>query len=719
MLRVRHYSHVTESFPLLQARTRRFTLGAPTDFTISPDGERVAFLQSTSATDPVKRLMIAQVADPFVATAAADPGALLTGSEEVSPAEKARRERLRESGAGIVSYSTDEALTVAAFGLSGFVGVANLGDDPGESRARLLDVAGPAIDPQVDPTGSRVAWVADGSLYVAALSGDDERCLLESTGPTHSWGLANFLAAEEFDRVRGFWWAPDGSGLLVEEVDEAGVDEWFIADPAVPSAPPRSVRYPAVGRPNPQVRLWLVPLAGERHEIGWDRNRWEYLVSVRWNRFGPALVTLFDRLQQQAVVLAVDPADGTTHQVSTSRDDAWVSMLPGTPTWTAGGELVTTHQSGFIESIAIDGTEVELLPDHQVTAVLKSGDCGLLVAVAPRATASSLVLIDPDGTQHALTHESGWTAGTYRSGTLLTVRSTIDTCDWTRELWRWNPGDEGPQHLSTIESYAMSPPLEVQPHLLTVGERNLNVAVLWPSGHELGSVKLPVIMNPYGGPHAQRVYEVGRAYSEAQWIADQGFAVIIADGRGSPGRGPAWERTINGDLATFPLQDQIDALHGVARRWPADIDLDRVGITGWSFGGYLAALAVLRRPDVFHAAVAGAPVTEWRLYDSAYTERYLGDPIRTAENYDASSLLPLAPNLERPLMIIHGFADDNVLVAHSVQLSAALTAAGRPHTFLPLANVTHMTPQEEVAENLLKLEVEFFTRNLLGKQQDQ
>ena len=117
MLRVRHYSHVTESFPLLQARTRRFTLGAPTDFTISPDGERVAFLQSTSATDPVKRLMIAQVADPIVATAAADPGELLTSSEEVSPAEKARRERLRESGAGIVSYSTDEALTVAAFGL--------------------------------------------------------------------------------------------------------------------------------------------------------------------------------------------------------------------------------------------------------------------------------------------------------------------------------------------------------------------------------------------------------------------------------------------------------------------------------------------------------------------------------------------------------------------------------------------------------------------------
>jgi len=137
-----------------------------------------------------------------------------------------------------------------------------------------------------------------------------------------------------------------------------------------------------------------------------------------------------------------------------------------------------------------------------------------------------------------------------------------------------------------------------------------------------------------------------------------------------------------------------------------------VAIRGWSFGGFLAALAVLRRPDVFHAAVAGAPVTEWRLYDTYYTERYLGNPGDETNGYDASSLLPLAADLTRPLLLIHGLADDNVVAAHTLQLSSALLAAGRPHEVLPLVGVTHMTPQEQIAENLLLHELDFLRRAL-------
>jgi dipeptidyl-peptidase-4 len=214
-------------------------------------------------------------------------------------------------------------------------------------------------------------------------------------------------------------------------------------------------------------------------------------------------------------------------------------------------------------------------------------------------------------------------------------------------------------------------------------------------------------MSPYGGPHAQRVIRAGGAFATEQWLANQGFAVIVADGSGSPGRGPDWEREIHLDLANGILRDQVAALEGCAEQFP-DLDLDRVGIRGWSFGGYLAALAVLDRPNKFHAAVAGAPVTEWRLYDTAYTERYLGDPNENAAAYDASSLLPRAEKLTRPLLLIHGFADDNVLIAHTLQLSSALLAAGRPHDVLPLSGVTHMTPQEIVAENLLLTEVDFF-----------
>jgi dipeptidyl-peptidase-4 len=159
------------------------------------------------------------------------------------------------------------------------------------------------------------------------------------------------------------------------------------------------------------------------------------------------------------------------------------------------------------------------------------------------------------------------------------------------------------------------------------------------------------------------------------------------------------------------LEDQIDALHALAADH-GDLDLTRVGIRGWSFGGYLAAMAALRRPDVFHAAVAGAPVTDWSLYDTFYTERYLGTDT-SAASYAVSSLVNDAAALIRPLMLVHGLADDNVVAAHTLRLSAAFLAAGRPHSVLPLSGVTHMTSQEDVAANLVKLEVEFL-KNALG-----
>ena len=219
-------------------------------------------------------------------------------------------------------------------------------------------------------------------------------------------------------------------------------------------------------------------------------------------------------------------------------------------------------------------------------------------------------------------------------------------------------------------------------------------------------------MDPYGGPHAQRVMKARNMFLSSQWLADQGFCVVVADGRGTPGRGQNWERSIYGDFAQPALDDQVEVLENVVDRYGSAVDQNNVGIRGWSFGGYLAALAVLRRPDKFHAAIAGAPVTDWELYDTHYTERYLGTPSDHPENFERTSLIRDAHRLERPLLIIHGLADDNVIAAHSLQLSSALLAAGRQHSLLPLSGVTHMTPQEEVAENLLLLQVDFLKQNL-------
>ena len=266
--------------------------------------------------------------------------------------------------------------------------------------------------------------------------------------------------------------------------------------------------------------------------------------------------------------------------------------------------------------------------------------------------------------------------------------------------------------MATIGSLAEQPALGgLRVELLRAGQRELRTALLLPSGYQPGSAKLPVLMDPYGGPHGQRVLASADAYLTSQWFADQGFAVVVADGRGTPGRGPEWDRAVAGDLAGPVLEDQVEALAAAAELNP-DLDLSRVAIRGWSFGGYLSALAVLRRPDVFHAAIAGAPVTDWRLYDTHYTERYLGHPGHNPAAYDQSSLFADAPKLSRPLMIIHGLADDNVVVAHTLRLSSALLAAGRPHQVLPLSGVTHMASQEEVAENLLLLQVDFLRRAL-------
>jgi dipeptidyl-peptidase-4 len=261
----------------------------------------------------------------------------------------------------------------------------------------------------------------------------------------------------------------------------------------------------------------------------------------------------------------------------------------------------------------------------------------------------------------------------------------------------------------TLERHAERPLVRPNVTIRVHSQRVGTTAVLLPHDHD--GAPLPVLLDPYGGPHAQRVVRSHNTFCASQWFADQGFAVVIVDGRGTPGRGSSFERAVVDDLASGVLDDQVEGLHAAAARHP-ELDLGRVAIRGWSFGGYLAALAVLRRPDVFHAAVAGAPVTEWRLYDTHYTERYLGDPNERPEIYDASSLLPLADRLTRPLLLIHGLADDNVVAAHTLQLSSALLAAGKPHEVLPLVGVTHMTPQETVAENLLLHQLDFLRRSL-------
>ncbi len=685
---------MTDSFPRRQARTRRFTLGAPRGLTLSPDGDRVVFLRSRGGTDPVTCLWTLDLATG-AELLVADPLALTTADEHLPPEERARRERSREQAGGVVGYATDRQVRTAAFTLSGRLYVVNLPDGTdGAARPAEIDTPGGVVDPRPDPHGRHVAYVSGRALHVHDLAAGTTRILAAPEGPQVSYGLADFVAAEEMERMRGYWWSPAGDALVVARVDDTPVHRWHIADPAQPAREPTVVAYPAAGTPNAQVSAEIITLDGRRTPIRWTE---EYLVDVVWDEHG-LLVVVQPRDQTALRALRVDPATGATAPDHERTDPAWVDIVPGVPAHTASGALVTVADADGARRLVVDDASVSP-PSLQVRGVLDVDGETVLFRASETPESVGLWTWGPDGLV-ARTSGEGVHTGRLRGGTLAVARQDLAVDGTITAIDRGGA-------VTTLASLAESPGLVPRLTLLRVGRRRLPTALLLPSWHRPGT-PLPVLMDPYGGPHAQRVVSARNAHLTSQWFAEQGFAVVVVDGRGTPGLGPEFERAVHGDLAGPVLEDQVDALRAVAAEHP-DLDVSRVGIRGWSFGGYLAALAVLRRPDVFHAAVAGAPVTDWTLYDTHYTERYLGRPDTDAEAYAHSSLLADAEKLERPLMLVHGLADDNVVVAHTLRLSSALLAAGRSHSVLPLSGVTHMTPQEVVAENLLLLQVRFLT----------
>ncbi|MFE9169401.1 prolyl oligopeptidase family serine peptidase [Streptomyces kebangsaanensis] len=696
------------SFPRRHARTQRFTLGAPRAFTVAPDASRVVFLRSGSGTDRANSLWALDLADGRERVVA-DPRALLGGSSEsLSPEERARRERTREGGAGIVGYATDTAVELASFALSGRLFTAELR----AGTARGLPVPGPVIDPRPAPDGRHVAYVAGGALRVVGAEGEGDRALAEPESEGVSYGLAEFIAAEEMDRHRGFWWAPESDRLLVARVDDTPVGQWWISDPAHPGQEPHRVRYPAAGTANADVRLFVLGLEGSRTEVVWDRARYPYLAHVHWSEAGAPLLLVQARDQRGQLYLAVDPDTGTTRMVHADEDQNWLDLFPGVPCWSPSGQLVRIEDEGGARVLAVGERPLTGAQLH-VRAVLDVSDDDVLVsasageeAAAPETGEVHVYRVNELGVER-VSQEPGVHSAVRAGGVTVLVSATLDRPGARVRVLR-----EG-RTVATVRSHAEDPGLSPRVTLTQGGARRIPCAVLMPTDYP-GDTLLPVLLDPYGGPHGSRVVAAHNAHLTSQWFADQGFAVVVADGRGTPGRSPAWEKAVHHDF-TVTLDDQIEALHDLAKSHP--LDLDRVAIRGWSYGGYLSALAVLRRPDVFHAGIAGAPVTDWRLYDTHYTERYLGDPAAHPGVYAHSSLvtddgLSAPAGQHRPLMIVHGLADDNVVVAHALRLSSALLAAGRPHEVLPLSGVTHMTPQEQVAENLLLLQVDFLKRSL-------
>jgi dipeptidyl-peptidase-4 len=334
-----HEVTVPSDYPELAARTAGFRSGEPRAVTVGSDGARVVFLRSAGSEDRADALWVFDVATA-TERIVADPLAMGTGTGDLPDAERALRERLRLTAGGIGSYATDPLARVAAFSLGGALVTVDLQADAGSAPVPRRAAAG-VVDPRPDPTGQRVAYVSEGALRVFDLTTDEDSLLAGEAGnPQVTWGLADFIAAEEFSRYRGFWWSPDGTAVLAARVDNTRVQRWHLHDPADPAAPPTTVAYPSAGTANAVVTLHLLDLDGGWVDVHWDRETYPYLVGISWSDVGGPLVTVLRRLQQHGLVLAVDPRTGETQVHAELADPRWVEPVPGSPAYLTDGRVL-------------------------------------------------------------------------------------------------------------------------------------------------------------------------------------------------------------------------------------------------------------------------------------------------------------------------------------------------------------------------------------------
>ncbi len=696
------------------AATYRFRLGRPTSITVTPDDAAVLFLRSgpRSFTSDLYSFDPKTGEETVLLTAEA----LLDGhAEHLSEEEKARRERMRLALRGIASYrlSTDGKRLIVP--LSGKIYIV---DRMSRAVEAVIDhPAGPAVDPQLSPTQDAIACVRDGDLYVHELAGKTAVALTRRESPTITYGLAEFVAQEEMSRLHGFWWAPDGKSLLYQRTDESDVEVLHIGDPSDPTKTPYSAPYPRPGRNNAKVTLGIIGVeGGDTTWIEWDREAYPYVASVRWPKAGRLTLAVQDRRQRELQLLAVDPATGATSPLLRETDAAWVNLDQDVPRWLADGSgfLWTTERDGAkaLELRAADGSAQHTIVPNELgyrSLVHVDEDAEqVVVRASPTPVESQLYRVPlAGGAPVKLSEGLGEHHAAFGDGDLW-----VHLHDPAAAPLTWTVRDAAGDALGKLRSVSEAPPQRPRYELTTVDVdgRTHHAVIIRPRHVEPGS-RFPVLVHVYGGPWVQMVTATQQRYHLDQWFADQGFIVVSIDARGTPGRGRDWERSVRGNLIEAPLDDQAKALQALGAEHP-ELDLGRVGIFGWSFGGYFSSMAVMRRPDVFHAGIAGAPVADWLDYDTHYTERYMGLPEENLGGYTDASVLTHAPKLTRPLLIIHGTADDNVYITHSIKISDALFRAGRPHEFLPLSGLTHMVPEPAVAVRLQLRMLDFFRTHL-------
>ncbi len=694
--------------PVDVARIPRPGAAVPVALRFSPDDRYVTYLASTdSSLTQVLHALDTTTGARTVLFDAADGG---VRDDTASIEEALRRERLRERGFGVTSYAWAETGKRILIPLAGTLRVIDL--DPRRESQIAVAPGAPPIDARLSPCGRFVAYVQDAELHVAeCVGGAPVQVTSGARGTGRTNGLAEYVAQEEMGRQDGWWWSPDSRFLAFEEVDETHIPAYRIVHQgkdALGGAAQEDHRYPFAGAANARVRLGVVPRDGGV-PVWMDLGNAEYLARVTWFPDGSLVAQLENREQTELRVVRFDPATGrgTTLLVETS--DVWINLDDSLrPLKKGTGDLVgaflrTSEQTGFrhIEVRAADG---------RLLRTLTSGDW---IVESVRGVDEDRGIVWFSGTKDGVTERHLYsvplTGGAPRRVTeahgmhdavldhakrrFLDAHHALDRVPVVtlRSL-------EDGAAIAVVHDAATDPRVGelalVPPELTTFRSRDgvlLHAAIYAPPG---AKGPCPAIVSVYGGPHVQRVsngWDV-TVDMRAQYLRQLGYVVLVVDNRGSARRGLAFEGAIRHAMGDVEVRDQEDGVRELVRR--GLVDAKRVGVYGWSYGGYMSLMCLARAPETFRAAVSGAPVTNWDGYDTHYTERYMGLPAANANGYRTSSVMTHVDRIRGSLMLVHGLLDENVHFRHTARLVQALNRAHKAHDLLMLPDERH-SPRDE------------------------
>lgn len=707
---------------------------SPRQLKLAPDGQRVTFLRGKDSDQTVFDLWEYHV--PSGQTRLLVDSATLGGGadEQLSDEEKARRERLRIAGtSGIVEYQWSADGKQLLFPIAGSLYAYRIGakaEDAVKELTRAED--GFATDPKFSPQGGYVSFVRDRALQAIHIADGAVLNLSPRGEGTLSYGMAEFVAQEEMDRLTGYWWAKDESAVAYARVDEAPVAIEKRFEIYADRAEVIEQRYPAAGKANAEVRLFVRALAAaDPVEIDLGSNRDIYLARVNWLPDGKhLLVQRQSRDQRTLDLLLADAATGATQIVLTETSSTWINLHNDLRVLPDGKQFIwASERSGYkhLELRALDGSLIrpltsgkwavdELLAlDVKHKRVYFSGNPEDVREKQVYATA-----LDTETPQSPsrLTPYSGWNEAVFSEDARIYVNTHSNENTPPRVVLYAVSGKE----LATLEPNRVVAGHPYFPYLaahrpaeygmLTASDgQDLYYRVIKPLNFEEGK-RYPVLIRVYGGPHAQYVQ---KRWDERwglfdQILAQRGFVVYSLDNRGSARRGVAFEAPIHRQMGGPEVADQMVGVDWLAQQ--SFVDPKRIGVFGWSYGGYMTLMLLAKHSDQIAAGIAVAPVSDWRLYDTHYTERYMDDPAKFAGAYDQSAIFAHLDGLKSRLYLIHGMADDNVLFTHSTRMMSEMQQRGIPFDLMTYPGGKHGLAGPATRKHVYNSMLRWLLRNL-------